>query len=75
MEFKIDNIYACEPIATLVTMLLEKGFIIEESKVSDYHFNEFYFLLRIDGNGINIDGIDINNIEKYSPCKFYCKCH
>ena len=75
MKFKVENIEACEPINSLLTMLHEKGFNINESKVSDYHFNELHFLMHKDNPGNDTADIKIENIICKEPHKFYCSCH
>lgn len=75
MTFTVDNIKACEPVNTLLTVLQEKGFEIVQSKVGDYHFNELYFFLKSERKNIRLDDIDIFNIGRHSQKMFYCKCH
>lgn len=75
MKFKVEYIDACDPINSLLTILQEKGFVIEKSNVSDYHFNELYFLMKGKHTDNDITNVNIENISMYSPDKFYCECH
>lgn len=40
---QVDKIKVCNPLESLLSILLEKGFVIIKSKVSDFHFHELYF--------------------------------
>lgn len=77
IKFSAENIEACQPVNELLNMLISLGFECKESKVSDYHFNELYFLLKPKGDDIevNTENIKIENIEILSDKKFCCKCH
>jgi hypothetical protein len=39
---KVDDIEVCKPITELVSLFTKSGFVILESKVSDYHFYEVF---------------------------------
>lgn len=72
---KIDNVTVCEPITNLVNTLLNSGYQIKESKVSDYHFNEVYILMETSSGNTDPGEIQIDNIEKSGDNRFNCKCH
>lgn len=73
---QIDKIKVCNPIESLLNILLKKGFVIIESKVSDFHFHELYFKLQ--GNytdeleQINIDKIKKIDHNNFSLPLVYC---
>ena len=75
MKITVGDIAACEPINKFLTALTEKGFVSEESKVGDFHFNELYFLLSSKKNVNGMEDLVIENIERLSSYTYYCKCH
>lgn len=71
---QIDKIKVCNPIESLLNILLEKGFVIIESKVSDFHYHELYFKLL--GNYTDeLEQIYIDKIKKIDHNNFSCTCH
>ena len=71
---QIDKIKVCNPIESLLNILLEKGFVLIESKVSDSHFHELYSKLQ--GNHTDeLEQIKIDNIKKIDHNNFSCTCH
>lgn len=71
---QIDKIKVCNPIESLLNILLEKGFVIIESKVSDFHYHELYFKLL--GNYTDeLEQINIDKIKKIDHNNFSCTCH
>ncbi|HRE39964.1 MAG TPA: hypothetical protein PLG90_01430 [Ignavibacteria bacterium] len=77
-NINVDNLSPCKPISELLELLLTSGFILKEKKLSDYHFNEFYYSLtanspldRFKKNEI----LKIENLKKLSENEFYCTCH
>ncbi len=75
MKFIVEQIEACVPVTELLGELLSKGFIIEKSKIGDYHFRELHFLLKTSINNIYTGDININKIARHGPSTFYCQCH
>lgn len=71
---QVDKIKVCNPLESLLSILLEKGFVIIKSKVSDFHFYELYFTLQ--GNDtIELEQINIDMIKKIDHKNFLCTCH
>jgi len=69
-----ENIKVCVPIESLVKALLDNGFIIKESKVSDYHFHEVS--INMEGAYVKmIEEINIEKIKKIDSKTFACECH
>ncbi|MEA5460199.1 hypothetical protein VB796_14170 [Arcicella sp. LKC2W] len=68
----VDDCQACEPVNRLVNELLEKGFVIIEQRMEDYHFHQLY--IKLQGN---IDLLNLCRIDGFSSVenKFICECH
>lgn len=77
MKFKVENIEACEPVNELLTFLQTLQFRILQSRISDYHFNELYFLMDAQKRDINDENLDvrIDKIGRHSDRIFFCECH
>jgi len=71
-EIVVDDCRACEPINRLINELLEKGFVITEQRLEDYHFHQLYF--KLTGN---IDLVDSYSVDGFSRIeqRFICNCH
>lgn len=64
----------CKPIEILLDTLINNGFKVIESKVSDFHFHEVF--IRLKGENANaIKKIDIDKIKKVDNKTFSCECH
>ena len=75
MKIIVGSIEACKPIEKLVHELTKNGFVVKRSNVSDYHFNEMYFLLEFHGVKFDHKKIKIEYIMWREPNIFFCKCH
>lgn len=71
---KIANIEVCKPITQFVSFFIDKGMVIVESNISDYHFHEI--MIKMKGNSSSaIHNVKVENISKPKPGVFCCKCH
>ncbi|MDR2056822.1 MAG: AraC family transcriptional regulator [Dysgonamonadaceae bacterium] len=71
---QIDNITVCEPIEKLINLLLNHGFVITETNISDYHFHELY--VKMNGESCdNIIDIKVDGISRKDEHTFLCTCH
>jgi hypothetical protein len=71
-EIVVDGCRACEPVSRLINELLEKGFVIVEQRMEDYHFHQLYLKLR--GNTNLVDSYLVDGFSRIEQ-KFICNCH
>lgn len=71
-EIIVDHCRACEPITRLVNQLSEKGFVIVEQRLEDYHFHQLY--IKIQGNLNLVDAYSVDGFSRVEN-KFICECH
>ncbi len=71
---EIDNVTVCKPITELVSCFAKNGFVIFESKVSDYHFHEVFIKMK-NNSLIDLDKINYENIRQPKPGVFCCSSH
>lgn len=71
---QVDKIKVCNPLESLLNILLEKGFVIIKSKVSDFHFLELY--IKLQGKETDeLEQINIDKIKNIDHKNFSCACH
>lgn len=69
-----DKIKVCNPLESLLNILLEKGFVIIKSKVSDFHFHELY--IKLQGKETDqLEQINIDKIKNIDHKNFSCASH
>jgi hypothetical protein len=68
----VDDCRACEPVTRLVNELLEKGFVIIEHRMEDYHFHQLY--IKLQGNLSLVDSYSVDGFSRVDN-KFICSCH
>lgn len=68
----VDDCRACEPVTRLVNELLEKGFVIIEQRMEDYHFHQLY--IKLQGNLSLVDSYSVDGFSRVET-KFICNCH
>ncbi|WP_159514029.1 MULTISPECIES: AraC family transcriptional regulator [Enterobacter] len=71
---KVDDIEVCKPITELVSFFTKNGFVILESKVSDYHFHEVFIKMK-NNSAIELDNVSFEKISQPKPGVFCCSCH
>jgi len=71
---QIGKVIVCSPIELLINKLIKSGFVIIESRLNDYHFNELYFKLK-GKHTEEIDNISIDKISRFNDNTFICSCH
>ncbi|PWK28362.1 hypothetical protein LV89_01146 [Arcicella aurantiaca] len=71
-EIVVDDCRACEPVTRLVNQLLEKGFVIVEKRIEDYHFHQLY--LKLQGNLTLVDSYSVDGFARVENT-FICNCH
>lgn len=71
---KVDKVPVCDPIEKLITILIEKNYIMKESRISDFHFHELYFKMQSLIKN-SIDDIEIDKIKRVDSTTFSCTCH
>lgn len=70
----VDSIPTCVPITELLSLLINRGFVVLSQSVRDPHFNELNFAVK--SNLITEVGeIVVENITQHSPTVFICECH
>lgn len=72
MKQKSENSRQCEPIKRLLESLKANKFILLESELEDYHFNQFRFKLMGDIN--KIPSFEPSTIS-YNQGFYICNCH
>lgn len=71
---KIDDIAVCKPITELVSFFTNNGFVMLESKVSDYHFHEVFIKMK-SNSSVDLDKVHFENISQPKSGVFCCNCH
>jgi len=75
VKYVIDNTEVCQPIAELSSLLRERGAVILNERLSDYHFKEVLIEMEYEGSADAFDDLAINEITRVNPGKYTCDCH
>jgi hypothetical protein len=68
----VDNCPACDPINRLVKDLVERGYMIIERKLEDYHFHQLYF--KVDTRLSEVKDINTSGLTRFDNF-LVCDCH
>lgn len=71
----INNRPVCEPILSLVEILMKNGCFIEKQVLNDYHFDEMLFILKAPEK-FSVSKEELPpEINEDKPNYFTCNCH
>lgn len=76
--YEVNSVFPCEPISKLLDIFISIGYEIKNKELSDYHFNEFKFILKNKNSDLDFASKIQNlpeNIFRLSKSKFNCTCH